>query len=43
MRALLDRVYAFHRDTFLRHGHEPYLTRAFFAEIARTHGRCAGW
>ena len=35
---LLDRVYAFHRDTFLRHGHEPYLTRAFFAEIARTLG-----
>jgi predicted N-acyltransferase len=33
---LLDRVYAFHRDTFLRHGHEPYLTRAFFSEIART-------
>jgi uncharacterized protein len=35
---LLDRVYAFHRDTFLRHGHEPYLTRAFFAEITRTLG-----
>ena len=35
---LLDRVYAFHRDTFLRHGHEPYLSRAFFAEIARTLG-----
>jgi uncharacterized protein len=35
---LLDRVYAFHRDTFLRHGHEPYLTRSFFAEIARTLG-----
>ncbi len=35
---LLDRVYAFHRDTFLRHGHEPYLTKAFFAEIARTLG-----
>lgn len=35
---LLDRLYAFHRDTFLRHGHEPYLTRAFFAEIARTLG-----
>lgn len=34
----LDRVYAFHRDTFLRHGHEPYLTRAFFGEIARTMG-----
>ncbi len=32
--ALLDHVYALHRDTFLRHGHEPYLTRAFFGEIA---------
>jgi predicted N-acyltransferase len=35
---LLDKVYAFHRDTFLRHGHEPYLTRKFFAEISRTLG-----
>jgi uncharacterized protein len=35
---LLDRIYAFHRDTFLRHGHEPYLTRSFFAEVARTLG-----
>jgi predicted N-acyltransferase len=35
---LLDQVYAFHRDTFLRHGHEPYLTRAFFREAARTLG-----
>jgi uncharacterized protein len=34
----LDAVYAFHRDTFLRHGHEPYLTRAFFTEAARTLG-----
>jgi predicted N-acyltransferase len=34
----LDCVYAFHRDTFLRHGHEPYLTRAFFSEAARTLG-----
>jgi uncharacterized protein len=34
--ALLDYLYALHRDTFLRHGHEPYLTRAFFSEIART-------
>jgi predicted N-acyltransferase len=32
---LLERIYALHRDTFLRHGHEPYLTPAFFAEIAR--------
>jgi predicted N-acyltransferase len=35
---LLDRVYAFHRETFLRHGHEPYLTKTFFAEVARTMG-----
>jgi predicted N-acyltransferase len=35
---LLDQVYAFHRDTFLRHGHEPYLTREFFSEAARTLG-----
>ena len=35
---LLDRVYAYHRDTFLRHGHEPYLTKSFFAEISRTLG-----
>jgi predicted N-acyltransferase len=34
----LDSVYAFHRDTFLRHGHEPYLTREFFTEAARTLG-----
>ncbi|MBS0367213.1 MAG: GNAT family N-acetyltransferase [Proteobacteria bacterium] len=34
--ALLDGVYLLHRDTFARHGHEPYLTRAFFGEIART-------
>ena len=32
---LLERIYALHRDTFVRHGHEPYLTPAFFAEIAR--------
>ena len=34
--ALLERIYALHRDTFLRHGHEPYLTREFFTEAART-------
>ncbi len=34
----LDHVYAFVRDTFLRHGHEPYLTRAFFSEVVRTMG-----
>jgi predicted N-acyltransferase len=33
---LLDRIYALHRDTFLRHGHEPYLTREFFGEVSRT-------
>ena len=37
-RRLLDRVYALHQDTFRRHGHEPYLSRAFFGEIARTLG-----
>jgi len=35
---LLDTVYALHRDTFLRRGNEPYLTRACFGEIARTLG-----
>ena len=34
--ALLDRIYALHRDTFLRHGNEPYLTRAFFSEVTRS-------
>lgn len=36
--SLLDTVYAFHRSTFHRHGHEPYLSREFFSEIARTMG-----
>ena len=36
---LLDCIYAFHRQTFLRHGREPYLTREFFTEIARTLGQ----
>jgi predicted N-acyltransferase len=35
---LLESVYAFHRDTFLRHGNEPYLTLEFFREIQRTLG-----
>jgi predicted N-acyltransferase len=35
---LLDEVYAFHRETFLRHGSEPYLTREFFSEISRALG-----
>jgi predicted N-acyltransferase len=37
-RKLLDRIYAFHSDTFVRHGHEPYLTREFFGEVCRTMG-----
>ena len=36
--SLLDTVYGFHRGTFLRHGNEPYLSREFFSEIARTLG-----
>jgi predicted N-acyltransferase len=36
--SLLDTVYDFHRSTFLRHGHEPYLSREFFSEVARTMG-----
>src|ERR1700730_6382744 len=34
-RRLLDRIYALHQDTFRRHGHETYLSRAFFGEIAQ--------
>lgn len=34
----LDAVYALHRDTFLRHGHEPYLTREFFSRMAHELG-----
>jgi predicted N-acyltransferase len=29
-RRTIDEVYDLHRDTFLRHGNEPYLTRDFF-------------
>jgi predicted N-acyltransferase len=29
----IDEVYDLHRDTFLRHGHEPYLTRGFFRSL----------
>ena len=29
------RVYALHASTFHRHGHEPYLNAAFFAEVSR--------
>jgi predicted N-acyltransferase len=34
----LNHAWALHRGTFLRHGNEPYLSRAFFAEAARTMG-----
>jgi predicted N-acyltransferase len=34
----IDEVYDLHRDTFLRHGHEPYLTRAFFRAMPRALG-----
>lgn len=34
----LDAIHALHRDTFLRHGREPYLTRAFFTHAARNLG-----
>jgi predicted N-acyltransferase len=29
-RRAVDEIYDLHRDTFLRHGHDPYLTREFF-------------
>ena len=32
-RKAVDEIYDLHRDTFLRHGHEPYLTRAFFRDL----------
>jgi len=32
---LLDRIYELHRDTFVRHGHTPYLTRTFFSDAVR--------
>jgi uncharacterized protein len=49
-RAAIDEAYDLHRDTFLRHGHEPYLTRAFFRQMPAALGdhfmikraRCAG-
>jgi len=37
-RKALDEVYDLHRDTFLRHGHEPYLTRAFFRVMPKALG-----
>lgn len=33
---LLDVVYGFYADTYHKRGRSPYLTRAFFTEIART-------
>jgi predicted N-acyltransferase len=35
---LLECVYAFHALTFIRHGHTPYLNRAFFTQVARALG-----
>jgi predicted N-acyltransferase len=35
---LLARVYALHADTFSRHGHQPYLTRAALTRLAATMG-----
>ena len=32
-RKTVDQIYDLHRDTFLRHGHEPYLSRAFFRRL----------
>ncbi len=32
-RPAVDEIYDLHRDTFLRHGHEPYLTREFFQAL----------
>jgi len=32
---LIGIVFGLHATTFLRHGHAPYLNRAFFAELAR--------
>jgi predicted N-acyltransferase len=37
-RRMIDEVYDLHRDTFLRHGHEPYLTRAFFRAMPEALG-----
>ena len=34
--ALIERVYRLHEVTFIRHGHTPYLNRAFFSRIARS-------
>ncbi|HET9474232.1 MAG TPA: GNAT family N-acetyltransferase [Steroidobacteraceae bacterium] len=36
--AVIDEIYDLHRDTFLRHGNEPYLTRDFFRLLPRALG-----
>ncbi len=35
---LLERVYAYHALTYIRHGHTPYLNRTFFVQVARALG-----
>ncbi len=35
---LIGLVHDFHATTFIRHGHSPYLNRAFFAQVARSLG-----
>jgi predicted N-acyltransferase len=37
-RRAVDEVFDLHSDTFLRHGHEPYLTRAFFRAMPKALG-----
>jgi len=37
-RKSIDEVYDLHRDTFLRHGHEPDLSRAMFRALPRALG-----
>ncbi len=36
--AAIDEIYDLHRDTFLRHGNEPYLTRSFFRMMPQALG-----
>jgi predicted N-acyltransferase len=36
---LIERVFRLHENTFLRHGHTPYLNRAFFERIAQALAR----
>jgi uncharacterized protein len=37
-RATLQRIYALHASTFLRHGHQPYLNAEFFRRVAAALG-----